>query len=473
MPNSDILFFNTILAKPSPDRLLLLFIFTKGSNPSEWKQAKKQSVTNLHFPFSFSCSPRIKFFIYKAVIFHCLCQIIQSIQHNLRLQFAEVSKCTCCWGSDLSRQHPVHGAQPDPYRQPWPQPAWARPGWCSGAAGTFAEISWWFICGGSIRGWDGTVPSPCSSIAVVWVLTRKWQPHTWALLCCRCQWHHTRSPGSFLLPPQDPLPRWAQRQAPCDCFPCRWVLGSSSWVEGNQLNWATRLRGRRLPGVRASRWSIRATSFPHFLLGAEGTSGCLTPEPLPAANALKSPGSCSYLKLVRSSASSVLGTVNIKRCWQFLWQSPRSRSLQLGKPGTGPSAAGMSMSAWFQRLRGGVTLVWASIPLPQWYLQCGFDCNNTMKGITSAELCAVPWCCPGLQSSSTARLPWVVIFKTVVTFTASLFIYLLKRNGNCGVVNGTHRSCFTITNVCSLSFYIWILPYVFSCGFQVKEDFVF
>lgn len=54
-----------------------------------------------------------------------------------------------------------------------------------------------------------------------------------------------------------------------------------------------------------------------------------------------------------------------------------------------------------------------------------------MKGITSAELCAVPWCCPGLQSSSTARLPWVVIFKTVVTFTASLFIYLLKRNGNC------------------------------------------
>lgn len=73
--------------------------------------------------------------------------------------------------------------------------------------------------------------------------------------------------------------------------------------------------------------------------------------------------------------------------------------------------------------------------------------------------------------------PRVLTFKTVVPFTASLSLYyyclLWKRSCNCGVVIGTHGSCFAIANVCSLSFYICILLYVFSCGFQVKDDFVF
>lgn len=242
------------------------------------------------------------------------------------------------------------------------------------------------------------------------------------------------------------------------------------WVEGSRLNWAGRLRERKLHGVCASGWSTWATSFLHFLLGAEGTSGGLTPEPLPAANALKSPGSCSCLKLIGSSASSVLSTENIQSCWWFLWLSPRS--LQPGKQARGVHVSLVSEA------KGRDNLVWASIPLPQRHLQCGFDRSSRMKGILEhwawCRGAQVQQCWPSTavaQQHSPPSPGWSLLKLWWLSLPLSLFIYwkeaviveLLMEHTGAALQWQTYVHFPFIFEFCPMCF----------CGFQVKEDFVF
>lgn len=125
------------------------------------------------------------FFIYKPVVYRCLCQITESIQHN---QFAKQPSMLASWGPHFQR-HTAWSSQP------------AGAGACSvfgeSRAGPFAVSS---------RG--QVVLGPCSRLEVALQrfgrFPRKWQPHAWAQLRRRARRLHTHTPCSFLLPPLEP-----------------------------------------------------------------------------------------------------------------------------------------------------------------------------------------------------------------------------------------------------------------------------
>lgn len=204
------------------------------------------------------------FFIYKPVIFRCLCQITESIQHN---QFAKQP-------STLASRAPIsRGTQP-------------------GAASRLGL--------GPARCLGRAEPGPLQSAAVAewcWGRAPASKSHRSGLGASPGSGSPTLGPssaaglGGFIHTPHaafscllwSPRPLWAGQQAPCKHFHCCEVLGSVL-----SQTWRVKLsnEAERREEICPPGQSFGGTSFPHFLLraGRGEISSALRLQPLPISS---------------------------------------------------------------------------------------------------------------------------------------------------------------------------------------------